>query len=171
MEHRGVILTDTCHERQRAVDRSLLATCNGTVEGMLVLDLGGIVDVTGKSGRTGGEVDHPSTLFRTAYEAIRGKVDVLDVLRIAQHGEDHVSSKSGRLDIGGPASAPVDKALGLLAAAGVNRQLIASIHEMPCDGGTHDTSADEGDLTNRGACHTRHYSLSYSLSGTHVTAT
>ena len=143
----GSLLFARAHdEREGAVLGALLATGDRAVEGVLVLDLGGVVDVAGELRGARGEVDEPGAALCHADEAVRGEVDVLHVGGIAHHGEDHVGVLCG---LGGgvrPRGAARQKALGLGFGAVGHRDVIAGVQDVPRNGGAHDAGADEGNL-------------------------
>ena len=141
-----VLLGSTDDEGERAVDGTLLAARDGAVEGVLVLDLGRVVDVAGELRGARGEVDEPGAALGAADEAVRGQVDVLDVGGVAHHGEDDVGvcgCLGGRVGPVGPAG---EKVLGLLPRAVAHRDVVASVEDVARDAGAHDAGADEGDL-------------------------
>ena len=146
-QHRlHVLLGRAQDKREGAVDRALLATGHGTVEGVLVLDLGGLVDVAGQLRRAGGEVDQPGALLGGADQAVGGEVNVLDVVGVAHHGKDDVGVRGGLSRAFCPRSAAIDQALGLLLGAVVDAHRVAGVHDVAGNGGAHDAGANEGDL-------------------------
>ena len=123
----GVGLGDAGDKRERAVDGTGLAAGHRAVEGVLVLDLGRVVDVTGELGRGGGEVDEPSALLGGAQQTVTGEVDILDVGRVADHGEDDVGVGRGLGRGRGIVSATGHEAVGLLLGAVVDREVVAGV--------------------------------------------
>ena len=149
----GVALLGTHDERERARLGTGVAAGHGAVEGMLVLDLAGVVDVLGELCRGGREVNQVGTLLRGAHQPVRREVDVLDVRGVAEHGEDDVRV-CGCLGGGvGPVRALGEKPLGLRLGAIVHREVVAGIQDVAGDRGTHDAGADEGNLCPVGCGH------------------
>ena len=146
-QHGGRLLLGGAYdEREGAVLGALLATGDRAVEGVLVLDLGGVVDVAGELRGARGEVDEPGAALGHADESVGGQVDVLDVGGIAHHGEDDVGVLGG---LGGgvrPLGAASQKALGLGLGAVGHRDVVAGVQDVARDGRAHDAGADEGDL-------------------------
>lgn len=68
---------------------------HGAVDGVLVLDLGRVVDVAGELGRGRREVNEPGTGLGRTDQAVGGQVDVLDVGGVAKHREHDVGVAGG----------------------------------------------------------------------------
>ena len=140
----GIRLRGTHHERERAVDGTLLAARHRAVERMFVHDLRGIVDVAGKLGGAGGEVHEPGALPRGCDDAALVEVHLLDIGGVAQHGEDDVRLRGGLAGRGRPHGTPGDERVRLGLGAVVDRKAIAGIQKVARNGGAHDAGANEG---------------------------
>ena len=149
----GVGLGAAEDERERAVDGTLLATGHGAVDGVLVLDLGRVVDVAGELGRGSREVNEPGTGLGRTDQAVGGQVDVLDVGGVAKHREHDVGVAGGISRAARPRGAMCDEAVCLGLGAVVDRELVAGVHDVAGDGRSHDAGADERDLGLGGCGH------------------
>ena len=158
----GLLLGRADDQREGAGLGARLAACDGAVEGVLVLDLGGIVDVAGELRRARGEVDEVGALASGADEAVGGQVDVLDVGRVANHRKDDVSLAGGVGRGIRPLGAAGKKRLGLGLGAVVHGEVIARVEDVATDRGAHDAGADEGHL---GVVRVAHSCLSLSRAG------
>ena len=146
-KHRGRLgLGRAEDQREGARLGARLAARDGAVEGVLVLDLGGVMDVAGELRGARGEVDEVGALPRGADEAVGGQVDVLDVRRVADHGKDDVGLAGGVGRRIGPVRAARQERLGLGLRAVVDGDVVAGVEDVAADRGAHDAGADEGDL-------------------------
>ena len=159
----GLLLGRADDQRKGAGLGARLAARDGAVEGVLVLDLCGIVNVAGELRRARGEVDEVGALASGADEAVGGQVDVLDVGGVADHGEDDVGLARGVGRRVGPLGAAGKKRLGLGLGAVVHGEVIARVEDVAADRGAHDAGADEGHL---GVVRVAHSCLSLSRAGT-----
>jgi len=100
-------------EGERACDGTRVSAGDRAVEGMLVLHLGGIVNVTCELRGGGGEVDQVRPAPGGADEAVLGEVDILDVRGVADHGEDDIGVLGRLCGAVGPVRATSEKVLGL----------------------------------------------------------
>ena len=146
-QHRGHgLLARADDQREGARLGAGLAARDGTVEGVDVGHLGGVVDIASELRRARGEVDEVGALLGRAQDAVGGEVDVLHVGRVADHGEDDVGALGRGGGSLGPGGAAGEQALGLLAGAVVHGEVVARVEDVAGDGRAHDAGADEGHL-------------------------
>ena len=132
--------------RERAGDRTGLAAGNGAIEGVLAAHLRRLGDIARQLRGAGRQIDEVATRLRGGEQAVARQIQLLDILRITDHGEHHVSVLHRQGGAVRPHGTAVDKALGLRARTVVDAQGVTRIEQVAGDGRTHDAGADEGDL-------------------------
>ena len=133
-------------EGEGAGDGTALAARHGAVERVLAHGLGGLGDIAGELGRARRQVDEVGARLSGGEQAVPRQIDLLDILGIPDHGEDHIGAR-GR--VGGrirPGRAAIDEGLRLRARAVVDGHGVARVHDVPGDGCPHDAGADECDF-------------------------
>ena len=128
---------------ERACRRTLGATRDGSVEGMLAGELGDLGDVARKLRGGRGHVDEVGAGRADLENAVVAQVEVLDVDGGAHHGDDDVGIAHGSGDVGGKLGPTGDKGGTLLRSTVEYAQLMASVDEVARHSGPHRAATDE----------------------------
>ena len=131
LAHRGdVLLRRADDTRERAGDGTGLAARHRAVEGHAVRDLGGLGDIAGELGRARGEVDEDGTRLARGEQAVARQVELLDVGRVAHHGEDDIGPAGGLGRAVRPHSTTHDQVVCLGLGVGVDSGRSAFLEDM-----------------------------------------
>ena len=133
-------------QRERARDGAGVAAGDRAVKGVLAVGLGRLGDIARELGGAGSEVDQVGAGLGSSEQTVAGKINLLDVGRVAHHGKHHVGVLGGLSRAIGPDGTAGNEVVGLGLGAVVDAHGVASVQDVPGDGRAHDAGADECDL-------------------------
>ena len=134
------------HHRQGAVLGANVTTGDRGVEDVNPTLGPRRVDPLGERRLAGGHVDQVLTGRGVGQDAVITKVDLLDILRKANHREDNVSLPGDRGRGVGPLSTVVKDRLGVGLGPVVDQDRVTMPQEVVDDPGPHDAGADKTNL-------------------------
>ena len=140
------------HDGERRVPRADVAARDGRIERSDALFLRCSENLLGERRTRRRHVDDDAA-FLCRKDALGAQIDFLDVLRVADDGNDDVRLFRQLFWRRRPACAVFKKRLRLFLRARVDADGIARLHEIPRHTASHDARADEADLF---SCHTIH---------------
>ena len=153
VQHRLVgvkdLLLAAYHKAQGSVDCLGLAARDGSIQHLhaLLLQLG--IDFFGSNRVDGRAVDKDCTGLHVGSHAVCAQHHFLDLRRVGQHGDDHITLLSDLL-LGGALCTGGLQLLHRSLAAVVHQQVgVARLQQILCHGLTHDAQTNKTDFHNR----------------------
>ena len=139
------------HDRQRALDRALLAAAHRGVKDAQAPLPAGRGQPPGHVGPDGAHVDVQGARPGGGVDPVLAEGERLDVGRVGDHGDDHVGVADGLGQAGCPAAAVGLEPPDLLGRAVVADDGEAGPDQVDGHGAAHDAEADDGDRGHRAA--------------------